>query len=219
MRPLTTTDRGDSRPQPGRNAGKTLSCRVGVSPYGARIYIMRILIASDIHGSFSAVNKFSLKIKEMRADLAVMLGDVLYHGPRNPLPDNYNPAEVCKVLAELPVPVIAVRGNCDAEVDELVLPFHLAESSWIIEGGSRIFAIHGHQLEINGGSIKAPEGAAVLSGHTHLPTADKRGSSHYWNPGSCSLPKQAFPASFGIFEDNLFRVESFDGQVLMTDHL
>lgn len=180
---------------------------------------MRILIASDIHGSLSAINKFLEKVKEMNADQVVLLGDILYHGPRNPLPDNYNPAEVCNVLAALSTPIIAVKGNCDAEVDELVLPFHLAESCWIFERGVRIFAIHGHQLEINGGSIKAPKGAAVLSGHTHIPTADSnKGSSHYWNPGSVSLPKQVNPASFGILEDGVFRVESFGGQVLLKNN-
>ena len=178
---------------------------------------MRLLIASDIHGSLASTTKFAAKVKEMQPDMVLLLGDVLYHGPRNPLPNNYNPAEVINVLADLSPPLIAVRGNCDSEVDELVLPFHLAESSWIIDGGRKIMAIHGHQLDINGGAIKSPAGAAVLSGHTHVPAAGQNDQTHFWNPGSISLPKQAFQPSFGLYEDGEFRVLTFDGQVLMSD--
>jgi len=178
---------------------------------------MRLLIASDIHGSLSRAEYFSEKVKEMSPDLVIILGDILYHGPRNPLPDSYYPAEVIRIMSELTAPVAAVRGNCDAEVDELVLPFHLAESSWIIDGDRRILAIHGHQLEINGGPLKSPDKAAVLSGHTHVPTAEKNGETHFWNPGSISLPKQNFPPSFGYYEDGTFKVLSFEGLTLMSD--
>lgn len=178
---------------------------------------MRLLIVSDIHGSLSKAKIFSTKVREINPDLVIILGDILYHGPRNPLPDNYCPAEVIKVMSELTAPVAAVRGNCDAEVDELVLPFHLAEDSWIIDGDRRILAIHGHQLKINGGPIEIPDKVAALSGHTHVPTAEKRGETHFWNPGSISLPKQNFPHSFGHYEDGTFRVITFDGQTLMSD--
>lgn len=179
---------------------------------------MRLLIASDIHGSLAKAKAFSEKVREMNPGMVILLGDILYHGPRNPLPDNYAPAEVVKILSELPVPIAAVRGNCDAEVDEIVLPFHLADSSWIIDDGfRRILVIHGHQLEINGGPMKSPDQVAILSGHTHVPTAEKRDGTHFWNPGSTSLPKQNYPHSFGCYEKGRFQVITFDGQILMSD--
>lgn len=178
---------------------------------------MRLLIASDIHGSLSKIKAFAEKAGQMSPDMIILLGDILYHGPRNPLPENYSPAEVIKVLAEMPAPIAAIMGNCDAEVDEMVLPFHLADNSWIIDKGRRILAIHGHQLEINDGTIKAPANAAVLSGHTHIPTAEKRDETNFWNPGSISLPKQNFPPSFGLYENGEFKVLTFDGSCLMSD--
>jgi phosphoesterase, MJ0936 family len=180
---------------------------------------MRILIASDIHGSFSMASKFVVRAKEMKADFILLLGDILYHGPRNPFPDNYNPPEVVSLLSALDIPLAAVRGNCDAEVDQLVLPFHLAESLWLLNESQPILAIHGHQLSINGGSIDLKDGSAVLFGHTHLPRAEKNGSKHYWNPGSISLPKGDFPPSFGLLEASRFKVISFDGSELMSDSL
>lgn len=180
---------------------------------------MRLLIASDIHGSLSAARALAAKAELLQPDMVLFLGDILYHGPRNPLPDNYKPSEVATLLASLPTPAAAVRGNCDSEVDQMVLPFHLAESSWLFDGGRRIMAIHGHQMDFNGGPLKSPEKAAVLSGHTHVPTATKKDSTHFWNPGSTSLPKQNFPPSFGLYEEGLFQVVSFDGQILMADGL
>jgi putative phosphoesterase len=146
---------------------------------------------------------------------------MLYHGPRNPFPENYAPKETIPVLADLGAPVVAIRGNNDAEIDEMLLPFPLAGSLWILTEACRIFAIHGHQLRINGegGRLEAPEGAVVLSGHTHIPTAEKRETTHFWNPGSVSLPKQDFPPSFGWYEDGRFEVRTFDGRVLMSDSL
>ncbi len=179
---------------------------------------MRLLMASDLHGSAAAAARLRDRVAEMKPEAVLLLGDLLYHGPRNPLPEQYDPQEAAKILGALAAPVMAIRGNCDAEVDELVLPFHLAESAWVLAGGGRIFAIHGHQLAFNGGPLKEPEGVAVVSGHTHLPTAEKRGSSHFWNPGSASLPKGDFPASFGWYEDGRFKVLALgDGRELMSD--
>ena len=180
---------------------------------------MRLLIASDLHGSAARASLFGDQVRQMKPDLVLLLGDLLYHGPRNPLPEGYDPAEAARLLTELPVPKAAIRGNCDADVDQFVLPFHLAESSWILDEGWRILAIHGHQLAMNGGPMEAEEGIAVLSGHTHIPTAEKRGSIHFWNPGSTSLPKEDFPPSFGRYENGRFEVMTFGGRVLMSDSL
>ncbi len=153
----------------------------------------------------------------MEPEMVLLLGDLLYHGPRNPLPEGYASAEAIAVLSDLGAPAAAVRGNCDAEVDQLVLPFHLAESAWLLDEGRRLLAIHGHQLKMNGGLLEAPPDVAVISGHTHVPTAEKRERTHFWNPGSAALPKNDFPPSFGWYERGRFQVLDFDGRVLMED--
>ena len=178
---------------------------------------MRLLIASDIHGSLGQGRLIREKVKDYEVDQILLLGDLLYHGPRNPLPADYAPGELASVLADLGAPLAAIRGNCDADVDQFVLPFHLAESAWIFDASRRILAIHGHQLEINGGPIPAPDDVAVLSGHTHIPTAEKRGRTHFWNPGSSTLPKESFPPSFAIYQDGRFQVLDFNGRELMSD--
>lgn len=178
---------------------------------------MRLLIASDIHGSASQTSLLKSRVDSLNPDMVILLGDLLYHGPRNQLTDNYYPAETVSILAGLGRPVAAIRGNCDAEVDQMMLPFHLAENAWIIVEGHRILAIHGHQLEINGGSMRVDGDMAVLSGHTHLPTAEQRGKTHFWNPGSASLPKGGYPPTYGLYAEGKFQVFSFDGQILMSD--
>jgi len=178
---------------------------------------MRLMIASDIHGSASQSSLLKGRAAALKPDLIILLGDLLYHGPRNSLPDHYSPAEVTGILADLGRPVAAIRGNCDAEVDQMVLPFPLAETAWLLGDGHRIMAIHGHQLEMNGGPLKITGAEAILSGHTHVPTAEQRDGLHYWNPGSASLPKGGFPPSFGFYADGQFKVMSFDDQVLMSD--
>lgn len=178
---------------------------------------MRLLIASDLHGSASQSRRLQGQAAAIKPDLILLLGDLLYHGPRNSLPDDYSPAEVSSILADLGCPLAAVRGNCDAEVDQMVLPFPLVENSWIIDQGRQMLAIHGHQLAMNGGPLKFSGLRAVLSGHTHLPTAEQRDGIHYWNPGSVSLPKGGYPPSYAVYVDGRFEVMTFDGQVLMSD--
>ncbi|MDR3037693.1 MAG: phosphodiesterase [Candidatus Adiutrix sp.] len=180
---------------------------------------MRLVIASDLHGSAPRAAQVREKISELKPDAVLLLGDLLYHGPRNPLPEGYAPAEVAAILAGLKGPVIAIRGNCDSAVDQMVLPFHLAESAWLGDGGRPILAVHGHELPENGGTLRVPEGPAILFGHIHLPVAEKRAFNHYWNPGSAALPKEGHPPSFGFYEGGRFEVRSFEGRVLAADVL
>ena len=180
---------------------------------------MRLLIVSDLHGSAAKAALVKEKIGELNPEAVVLLGDLLYHGPRNPLPEGYAPAEAAAILGDLKKPLIAIRGNCDADVDQLVLPFHLAESAWILGCVRPILAVHGHELPENGGDLKAPEGAVVLFGHIHRPVAEKRGAVRFWNPGSAALPKDDLPPSFGFYEDGRFEVRSFEGRVLAADAL
>lgn len=115
---------------------------------------MRLLIASDIHGSLAAVRSLRAAAERLNPDMLVLLGDILYHGPRNRLPEEYAPAEAAlrfrEWLAERSLPLMCVRGNCDAEVDAMMLPFPLAESAWLFADGAHIFAMHGHGLPAGG---------------------------------------------------------------------
>jgi putative phosphoesterase len=175
---------------------------------------MRLFIASDLHGSAAQAARLREEIDRTAPEAVVFLGDLLYHGPRNPLPEKYAPAETAGILDNLGRPVLAIRGNCDAEVDQLVLPFHLAESAWIMAGPRPILAVHGHELPENGGNLKVPEGVIILFGHIHKPVAEKRGANIYWNPGSAALPKDGLPPSYGFYENGRFEARSFDGHVL-----
>jgi len=178
---------------------------------------MRLLIASDLHGSAAQAARLRQEIEKTDPEAVVLLGDLLYHGPRNQLPEKYAPMETAGLLDNLGRPVIAIRGNCDADVDQLVLPFHLTESAWIMAGPKPILAIHGHELPENGGSLKIPEGVIILFGHIHRPVAEKKGSNHFWNPGSAALPKDGQPPSYGFYDNGRFEARSFDGRVLAAD--
>lgn len=182
---------------------------------------MKLLIASDIHGSLAAALRLADIMEKESPDSLVLLGDILYHGPRNPFPGEYDPAKVVDTLNSFSDKIIAVRGNCDSEVDQMVLSFTLAEpSAWIFTEGERILAAHGHRHNLASirKSANLAEGDAFLSGHTHVPTARLHEGVHMWNPGSLSLPKEDFPPSFGIFEGGRFSVISLDGETLMQDN-
>ena len=175
---------------------------------------MRFLVASDLHGSASKAALFLEKVREMKPEAVLLLGDLLYHGPRNPLPDKYNPQEVISVLSKIEAPIIAVRGNCDAEVDQLVLPFPLMESAWVMADGKLIMAVHGHHLPENLDELKAAPGTIIMSGHTHIPLAEKSGAIYHCNPGSTSLPKDNYPPSFGFYDNGLFQVLDFQNKLI-----
>ena len=176
---------------------------------------MRLLIASDIHGAPDSVAFLLRKVEEYRPDTCVLLGDLLYHGPRNPLPPGYTPAEVARMLGDISAPVLAVRGNCDAEVDLMLLPFAVAENSWLMADGLRIFASHGHLLPLNPPFAGMASGTVLLRGHSHVPLAESQGHVHQWNPGSLTLPKQGFPRSYALFQDGEFTVLDMEDRVML----
>ncbi|WP_288229120.1 phosphodiesterase [uncultured Desulfovibrio sp.] len=170
---------------------------------------MRLIIASDLHGSLESLRFLLARAHAQRPDLLVLLGDLVYHGPRNPLPEGYNTPTVLKEMADLndlPCPVTAVRGNCDAEVDLALLPFPVAETAWIDVDGLRIFASHGHHLPERPPLPRMQQGTVILRGHTHVPRGETLDGLHFWNPGSLSLPKGGSPRSYGLYEDGVFRV-------------
>lgn len=180
---------------------------------------MRMLIASDLHGSLSSLNFLKARVGDLRPNMIVLLGDLVYHGPRNPLPQGYDTISILKEMPELahsPCPVIAVRGNCDAEVDVTQLPFPMPESSWLDVDGLQIYACHGHHIPEHPPLPNIPKGAVVLRGHTHIPRGDTEDGIHFWNPGSLSLPKNGYPRSFAIYEDGVFRVLDTEGNQILT---
>ena len=176
---------------------------------------MKFLIASDIHGSATWCRKFIDAIHAEKPDKIILLGDILYHGPRNDLPNGYDPKEVIALLNPLADRILAVRGNCDAEVDLMLLPFAVEDSAVIAADGLRIVAQHGHHLPSCPPIPGVRPGDVVLSGHTHIPRGETVDGVHFWNPGSTTLPKGGFPASYGVFEAGAFRVFGLDGRLLL----
>ena len=170
---------------------------------------MRLLIASDLHGSIESLRFLVEKARQMDPDMLVLLGDLVYHCPRNPLPEGYDTRLVMREMPDLtalPCPVTAVRGNCDAEVDLGLLPFPVVDTTWLDADGLRIFVSHGHHLPENPPCPGFKPGTVFLRGHTHVPRGETLGGLHFWNPGSLSLPKSGFPRSYGLYENGLFRV-------------
>lgn len=190
---------------------------------------MKYFIMSDIHGSASACEKALNQFEAMKCDEIILLGDVLYHGPRNPLPDAYDPKAVCAMLNPLAGRIIACRGNCDSEVDQMVLSFPVqADYAYIVDDGVRIFASHGHvyapaeetadEPVVGGSRIPQLAGTAVeLFGHIHIQMLYKnKAGIAVCNPGSVSLPKNGSPAGFAVYENRLITLYAMDGSVQKT---
>lgn len=175
---------------------------------------MTILTISDIHGSHHYLEGVLEVFHRENADLILILGDELYHGPRNPLPEGYNPKLVAETLNKYKDKIIAVRGNCDSEVDQMVLDYPItSDLSTILWEGRRIIATHGHIYN----EEKLPpmgSGDILIYGHTHLPVAKKEGDIFILNPGSISLPKGGHPNSYGILRENSFKVISLEGEIV-----
>jgi len=171
---------------------------------------MKLMIASDIHGSAVWCEKLISAYKEENADRLLLLGDLLYHGPRNRLSDGYSPKAVIEMLNSIKDEILCVRGNCDSEVDQMVLEFPiLAEYSYISCGKANIFACHGHNFnEKNLPSLK--KGDILLNGHTHIPAAREVGEFIYINPGSVSMPKEDSHHGYILFENDIFYWRDFD---------
>ena len=168
---------------------------------------MKLLIASDIHGDIESAKILIEAFEKHECDKILLLGDILYHGPRNNLPGRYAPKEVIELLNEYKDKILAVRGNCDTEVDQMVLEFPILADYCILSlDGLTVYATHGH----NYNEITPPpmaEGDILLHGHTHVIRNEKFGKNNtYLNPGSITLPKENCPRSFMIYEDKKFKV-------------
>ncbi len=165
---------------------------------------MKLIIASDIHGSAYYCKKLVEVIKSENPDRILLLGDILYHGPRNDLPRDYAPKEVISMLNPLSDKLVCVRGNCDTEVDQMVLDFDvLSDSAVIYDGDVEIFATHGHKYPPEN-PPKIKNGAYLLGGHTHIAERRDMGSFTYINPGSVSIPKGGTQRGGLIYENGVF---------------
>ena len=164
---------------------------------------MKWMIASDLHGSAYYCRKMLEAFEREGADRLFLLGDLLYHGPRNDLPREYAPKEVIPLLNGKREKLLCVRGNCDAEVDQMVLEFPVLADYAVLPVGQRlIYATHGHIYNVKNLPPLAP-GDVLLHGHTHVPAWTEFGQGNlYLNPGSVSIPKENSPHSYMTLEEN-----------------
>lgn len=176
---------------------------------------MKLMFASDIHGSVSCCKKMLERFKEENAGQLILLGDLLYHGPRNPLPENYSPAETAELLNGISEYILCVRGNCEAEVDQMMLDFPvLADyAALFTEDGRTVYCTHGHLFK---GENKLPikRNSIIIEGHSHIYTAEKREDHYYINTGSVTLPKNGNQKSYVIYENGRFSVRNMSGSEL-----
>lgn len=172
---------------------------------------MKLMFASDIHGSLSAARAMAERYRAERCDRLILLGDLLYHGPRNDLPDAYDPKGVIALLNGMKDELLCVRGNCDAEVDQMVLSFPiLADYALLWLSGRCVFLTHGH-LHSPDSLPPLKSGDLFISGHTHIPGCWERSGITCLNPGSVALPKQGHPATYMVWEDGVFSIRRMDG--------
>ena len=177
---------------------------------------MKFIIASDIHGSAYYCRMLLEAFEKEKADKILLLGDILYHGPRNDLPKEYAPKEVIALLNPLKDKILCVRGNCDTEVDQMVLDFPvLADYAVIAVDKTVIYATHGHKYN-EGNLPPVTEGDILFCGHTHIPVINKHETYTYMNTGSVSIPKENSPHSYVVFENGKFEWKNLEiGEIYM----
>ncbi len=174
---------------------------------------MKFLIASDIHGSAKYCRELLSAMDREQPDRVLLLGDLLYHGPRNDLPEEYAPKEVIAMLNGIREKLFCVRGNCDTEVDQMVLTFPiLADYCLLEEQGVLVFATHGHHYNRATPPL-LKKGDILLHGHTHVPAWQETEGFVYLNPGSVSIPKDGSRHSYMTLENGAFRWKDLNGEV------
>ena len=179
---------------------------------------MKWMIASDLHGSAYYCHKMLEAFEREGADRLFLLGDLLYHGPRNDLPREYAPKEVIPLLNEKKEKLLCVRGNCDAEVDQMVLEFPVLADYAVLPVGQRlIYATHGHIYHVKNLPPLAP-GDVLLHGHTHVPAWTEFGQGNlYLNPGSVSIPKENSPHSYMTLEGNTMQWKELESSAVFHE--
>lgn len=172
---------------------------------------MKYLIVSDIHGSIESAEIIINNFKKHNCDLILCLGDVLYHGPRNDLPNYYNPKKVITLLNEYADKILCVQGNCDAEVDQMVLKFEIHKDLDLNLNGFCFHLEHGHHLEDLFCNSKY-----ILFGHTHISVIKEENEKIYINPGSITLPKNNTKRGFMILDEDAITHYDIDNNILQT---
>ena len=175
---------------------------------------MKWIIASDLHGSAHYCRQLLEAWKREEAPRMLFLGDLLYHGPRNDLPEGYAPKEVIALLNARKNQIFCVRGNCDTEVDQMVLEFPVMADYCILAiDGLTFYATHGHVYNENNLPPFCP-GDILIHGHTHVLKAEQRENYILLNPGSVSIPKEGNPPTYAVLEDKVFTIKDFDGNIV-----
>lgn len=173
---------------------------------------MKYIIASDIHGSAQFCEKLVENFRREKADRLLLLGDLLYHGPRNPLPEGYEPMKTAALLNLPELCSMGVRGNCDAEIDQMVLDFPMFCDYALLSYGRRsIILSHGHIFSPDN-LPPMKKGDVFISGHIHIPVCEDKDGILCLNPGSVSIPKEDSPHSFLVFEEGLFTWKDMEGK-------
>lgn len=174
---------------------------------------MKLMFASDLHGSAYWCEKLLSCYNIEQPDKLVLLGDILYHGPRNDLPEGYAPKKVITMLNEISDNILAVRGNCEAEVDQMVLDFPcMSDNTVIYDSNIVIFASHGH---IYGPATppKMKQKYVLMCGHTHVACVKEEAMFTYMNPGSISIPKENTKQGYIIYEDGKFTYKDLNSEI------
>lgn len=173
---------------------------------------MKILVVSDIHGSEYYASKIEEIIKKEQPDKLILLGDLYYHGPRNPLTKEYNPQKVCEILNKYKDIILATKGNCDAEVDEMISEFKMKDKIILEENGKKLYFTHGHKNNID--VLPDEEFDVLIYGHFHTGFIKEKDGKVFVNSGSISLPKNNTTNSYLIIENNFIYLKDVEGNII-----
>lgn len=174
---------------------------------------MKILVASDIHGSKYYAQKIVDSFYKENADLLVLLGDIYNHGPRNPFPKEYAPMEVAEILNKMTDKMIVIQGNCDSEVDQMISDFTFVKDSVIFVDGLKVFATHGHVWNID--NIPVGCGDVLVYGHFHTGFVKEKDGIIIANPSSASLPKDNNPHGYLTIEKNVVALKDLENNTII----
>ena len=178
---------------------------------------MKILIASDLHGSAYYAEKILQVAESEKAEKIVLLGDIYNHGPRNPLPEDYSPQKVSAMLNAIKDKLIVIKGNCDSEVDTMISEFSFLEDAVILSGDKTVFCTHGHVY--NKDKLPATAFDVIIYGHFHTGFIEKVGDMVIANPGSTSLPKNGTPNSYMVLDNGTLTLKDIDGKLISSKNI
>lgn len=175
---------------------------------------MKVLIASDIHGSYYYAQKVKEAFDREKADMLVLLGDIYYHGPRNPFPKDYAPMKVAELLNSMKSKLLVIKGNCDSEVDQMISEFDFVEFGQILVDGIKVTLTHGHKF--NKDNMPSNAGDLLCYGHFHTGFITEVGDVVVANAGSVSLPKDNTPSSYLTLDKGTLCLKDIDGKSIDT---